>query len=357
MLSFKNFLTEAEKKLDIKQQILAQLRTRTSDDDIFNKIENILVKYSGDKDWVDSVQGSFKVRGAQFDKDIDKYVINFFVDVLDQIGFRQSNYKGIAEFCDSFAQGKEFINIDKLLTPTKGAALTQIPDLWLKDKNTSPAVDSFLTELYKIAYSAKLGSKTDAGPGEVFLAVISKNIYFPSSVAATPEEIGGDIVIRGRKIEIKGEGGRIYDPSVFPTIDKKTNQAFITAVKATENVTVADFATAAPSLRKNPAVVKYINELFQNADASLVKTLINSIGTEEFKLNWLSALGLTYAKKKKFDGYLYVKKNGTIGYYAATPEGMTNMKEVMYYNYVCKPKGQPRDMFASFKADRAKKSK
>lgn len=280
MLSFKQHLLQEDENL--KKSIIDDLRKRAPNDEVFNKLHSILQKYSGASNWVDNVIRSFNERK---DQDINNTIRNFLVDLFDTIGFKESNYEGIAQFLEGFRTGKEFIDIDNLVPISGMTEFNSISSLWTNDQDNSENVIKFLNTLYIKSLNLKL-TKSDAGPGEVFLAIISKDITFPPKVAATPEELGGDIVVIGRKIEVKGEGGRIYDNKAFPVAlsaaaKRRFVEYFYSILNASsERSKFKDIQKFKPGLKYTVGVMfKFLDRIFsvESAGSSTEAELIDLI--------------------------------------------------------------------------------
>ena len=266
MDSYALYLSEASAPVvaDIKNEVLNKLLELNPDEKIFKEISSLLFKYSGEDDWFTNTIKVFKGRG---DPDIDKLITNFFVGLIDTIGFKETNYKGVSEFLTKFASGKEFIKMKDLVPDGGMTTYKSISDLWKADKSNSPELIAFLDSLYSRSFGAKV-SKSDAGPGEIFLAVISRKITFPPKIATSDDEIGGDIVVAGRKIEVKGGGARIFDNKAFPfsltTKEKISLLGYFSSIIKANGVAGLDAAPFTENKKYNSGDMFIFNErIFQ----------------------------------------------------------------------------------------------
>ncbi len=224
---------------------------------------------------------------------------------------------------------KGIINIKKLLSPGVSQNLesviqTQFPNVY---QQVAP-------ELIAIQGLFKTGkTKTQKGPGEMFLAICSPNIMLSKDA--------GDLVINGKLIEVKGNGGRIkgvrgYGNSSSTLTAVKTAAAALpkklklkTAITAPSNVNVgktSDFWTNfGPSLIAAGApaagVVKFIrtslsgiiNSIYLDATPAELQQLVAPVNNKGMVL---------------FDPFIAAQKKYAFDYYKSHDE----FKGILFIN-------------------------
>lgn len=204
----------------IRKSVLERLKDRDIDPEIFPRISALLFRHAGEVDWLYRVYESLSVRD---DADINEKIADFVTDLFETIGYKDSNFEGIEEFIEKFAQQEELIDIN-ILCPKKGTGgLKPINVLWRDNAKNSANLTKFLDRLFELSFRNKT-AKPDAGPGELFLAFISRDIYFAANAPGQDASKKGDLIITNtsaaRSVEVKAPGSCLYDPKCFNMISQ-----------------------------------------------------------------------------------------------------------------------------------------
>ena len=212
MILFHLFFTFTKKDMiltNIKEDILLKLSEKSESDPIFETIQNILYRFERETEsesWLDQAIRKIKARG---DTDVqNSQIVTWFADLFDAIGYRENAYKTVDEFLNLYESGESILDLDSLI-PEDGTAVTEISNIWRSD--LSEDLKELLHIIYDHSYNLKI-SKTDAGPGEIFMAIMDRGVGFQPD---------GDIIVNGKRIEVKSSGGRMHDLKAFESIPEK----------------------------------------------------------------------------------------------------------------------------------------
>jgi len=315
-MRFNEFIIEDEEKK--KERVIRTLQKKKAEDPIFDKAYKLVVGPA-----VDSRIKNYLI--AHKDPDIGADAISFLVKEIPNLG----TFEEIKDFLEKWNSGVDYIKIDKLI-PSSGmddpAPLEAIVEQGIARK--------LFQELS--AKSSGLG-KSDAGPAEAALAIMSERISFPK----TP---GGDLLIDGNEIEIKGGGkstksggGRIWGK-------EKLNQQPMTDILsespyAGKNITVIAGTKPLPDNFPREQFIKACcNSWFKKE----VPGVIKSFGTPEFRKAWNIAV---YDHYQAYAGHKGILIIGAANYkYIVSGEQLFNTRQSSA-GYLYNPKtSQDRDM-------------
>jgi hypothetical protein len=231
-----------------------------------------------------------KIVGTPLANRIDAYINNrkdqdaiaamrWLVNAIPTVG----NAAEVKEFLSKFKDPEyDFVNT-KALAPSNG--MTGPSDIG------SLVVDPFAKKLFDKIFQEFAG-KGDAGPGEAALAILSPNITYGSP---------GDIVVNGRKIEVKasrgsGKAGRIWD---MP-IDQKPMVAILQPL-GIANFSVLDGTQPFPDPKLGK---KFIRAACIGWFGGSVPAIEKAFGTASFKEVWQAHVFDTYKSHGKWEGML-----------------------------------------------------
>ena len=275
-----------------KRAVISALNKKREEDPLFDQVYKLVVGPA-----LDARIETVLTQVGKNDPDVNASIVKMLIKTIPSLG----SASDVKSFVQDWNEGKEFINIKNLI-PAKGMDAPKL----VSSIVANPMAEKLLADL-----RAFKGGKSDAGPYEVALAILSRNITFAT------EEGGGDLIINGQKIEIKsggegGGGGRIYPDG------KKLNQKPIadalsgTMYQDAKSIPVlaASGRTAGgqdwPAFAKsNPeeftGIAKSINQVwFGGARPEIEK----SFGTEDFRLLWNRAMFNDYKTQAGHNGVL-----------------------------------------------------
>jgi hypothetical protein len=304
---------EAEK---IKDRVIRALNKKRADDPIFDKVYKTII-------------------GPQLDNRIQRYIakhkdadigaseMSFLIKQIPQLGTTPQ----VKDFVEKWNKGADYINIEALI-PKAG--------MNAKAPLSSVVADGIPKALFQtLAKNPGAFKKSDAGPAEGALAMMSNKISYA--------EKGGDLVISGQKIEIKGGGkgkggGRVYN-------DRKgmINQSGMTDVLRqvgyTGNVTLAQGMGTKPVPENFPSR-EFTSAMSTSFFGRIVPELTNTWRTPQFRLNFNKAMYDDYQQSAGHIGILIIGANNY--QYITNGEQLTTVTGASYLYY---PNArQPRDM-------------
>jgi len=282
MRSFEFLIENDEAK--VKQRVIRALEKKKAEDPIFDKTYKMIVGPAIETRIENYI-------GAHKDPDIGTEEMAFLIRTIPDLG----NTEEIKQFVERWNKGQSLINIKDL-----------IPDTGM----TSPAplisvVDEGIAKELFLELSRQNFSKSDAGPAEAALAIMSNDITYAKE--------GGDLIINGKKIEVKGGGksvqsggGRIYNDRA------KINQDLIAeSLKGTpyegKNISVVN-ASGAPLPDDFPKD-EFIKAVSRGWFGEVRPNLVKTFGTPEFRVEWNKALFDDYAEAAGHEGILIIGSN------------------------------------------------
>lgn len=275
-----------------KDRVIRALNKRREEDPLFDQIYKLVIGPALN-DRIETVLTSI----GKNDPDVNASIVQMLVKSIPQLG----SSGDVKTFVDAWNQGKEFINLENLI-PAKGMDAPKLVNSVVED----PLAEKLLNDL-----RAFKGGKSDAGPYEVALAIMSRNITFAT------EEGGGDLIINGQKIEIKsggegGGGGRIY-----PDRRKLNQKAIADALADTPYAEIKSIPVLAASGRTSggqdwakfkqespeqfEAIAKAINDVWFQGERPEIES---SFGTPDFQLLWNRAMFNDYKSQAGHNGVL-----------------------------------------------------
>ena len=275
-----------------KNMVISALKKKREEDPVFDQVYKLVIGPALNQ----RIETVLTAIGKN-DPDVNVSIVQMLVKSIPQLG----SAGDVKSFVQDWNEGKEFIDLKKLI-PAKGM---DGPAL------VSSVVENPLAEKLLMDLRAFKGGKSDAGPYEVALAIISRNITFAT------EEGGGDLIINGQKIEIKsggegGGGGRIYPDR------RKLNQKPIadalsgTTYQDVKSIPVlaangrtaggqdwAEFKKSFPE--EFAGIAKAINDVWFGGARPEIEA---SFGTENFQLLWNRAMFNDYKTQAGHNGVL-----------------------------------------------------
>ena len=262
-----------------------------------------------------------RIVGTPLANRIDAYINNrqdqdairamkWLVSAIPTVG----NAAEVKEFLSKFKDPNyDFINT-KALAPSSG--MTSPGDIG------SLVSDPFAKKLFDKIFQ-EFSGKGDAGPGEAALAILSPNITYGAP---------GDIVVNGRKIEVKasrgsGKAGRIWDSP----IDQKPMVAILQKL-GISNFSVLDGTQPFPE----PTISKqFIQTACISWFGAKVPAIEKVFGTAAFKEAWQSHVFNTYKSDGGWEGMLALGVK-TYQYIINGQEFATSMKK-SNQGTICRP--------------------
>lgn len=275
-----------------KRMVISALNKKREEDPLFDQVYKLVVGPALDKR-IETVLTQI----GKNDPDVNASIVQMLIKSIPSLGGAGE----VKNFVQDWNEGKEFINLKNLI-PAKGMDSPKLVSSVVAD----PLAEKLLMDL-----RAFKGGKSDAGPYEVALAIMSRNITFAT------EEGGGDLIINGQKIEIKsggegGGGGRIY-----PDRRKLNQKPIADALSGTTYqdvksipVLAANGRTAGgqdwPSFKRDfpeefEGIAKAINQVWFNGARPEIE---NAFGTENFQLLWNRAMFNDYKTQAGHNGVL-----------------------------------------------------
>lgn len=161
----------------------------------------------------------------------------------------------------------------------------------------SVVIDPFAKKLFEKIFH-EFGGKTDAGPGEAALAILSPNITYGAP---------GDIVVNGIKVEVKasrnakGSAGRIWDMPV----DQKP------ALKILEPLGITSFTVlAGEQVFPDPELAEpFITAVCEGWFGQVYPDIVKAFGKPGFKEVWQTHIFDTYKSHSGWQGVLALGLN------------------------------------------------
>ncbi len=283
--SFENpwFLREAPEDEAIKNRVIRALNKRKAEDPIFDKVyKNIIGKQLDTR--IQNYIASHK------DADIGTSEMAFLVKEIPQLGKTNE----VKTFVDKWNGGEDFINIDAL-----------IPEDGMEQSNqiTSIVADGIPKALFmSLAKNQSQFTKSDAGPAEGALAIMSKEISYAKT--------GGDLIIQGKKIEVKSGGrgrggGRIYNDK--KQLDQKGMTAILNKFGYRSNISVLQGAgTGRVTLPNNFPKKEFATELSKAFFGKVIPKVVSTFGTTNFRSIWNQAIYNDYKTAAGHVGILII---------------------------------------------------
>lgn len=275
-----------------KNMVISALKKKREEDPVFDQVYKLVIGPALNQ----RIETVLTAIGKN-DPDVNASIVQMLVKSIPQLG----SAGDVKSFVQDWNEGKEFIDL-KSLIPAKGM---DGPAL------VSSVVENPLAEKLLMDLRAFKGGKSDAGPYEVALAIISRNITFAT------EEGGGDLIINGQKIEIKsggegGGGGRIY-----PDRRKLNQKPIADALSGTTYQDVKSIPVLAASGRtaggqdwaefqKNfpeefAGIAKAINDVWFGGARPEIEA---AFGSSDFQLLWNRAMFNDYKTQAGHNGVL-----------------------------------------------------
>ena len=291
-----------------KKRVLAQLAKKGDDDPIFQKIY---------KDMIVGTPVQTRIEGyimARKDRD----AINNIAYLVKQMPSLTSKISELKLFLAKMKDPKhDFIEI-KSLVPSGG--MTAPAELI--NVVSDPMAKELFSRMEKDLVGAKLikGDKgvSDAGPGEGALAILSPRITFAPDEA--PGEQGGDIRIKGAKIEVKGYNGVLrgspIDQSGVVNFLKTQKGKFSLSEKGqTIRVNVMAKPKDGKSIREDFDSEGFIDAVTQAWFGAVDNNLKSALHTPNFVNAWYDANYNFYAKEAGHTGILFLSnKSGRFAF-------------------------------------------
>jgi chorismate mutase len=318
--SFENpwFLREdPQEEEKIKQRVIRALNKKRADDPMFDKIyRTIIGKALGTR-----IENYI---AAHQDTDIGTEEMAFLVKEIPTLGTTQE----VKNFVLAWNKGNDFINTQELI-PTEGMT---------EPKPLISVVGEGLPQKLFQTLTRQNFSKSDGGPGEAALAIMSPVIKYTGSTT------GGDVIIDKKRIEVKGGGksassggGRVIDdkwkPNWGPTtavLQKAGFKGNISVLRATKPFP--------PNFPKED----FIKETCLNWFGQEVKSLIDTFGTPQFRLEWNKVIFNSYKAKAKHEGILIIGRENY--QYIVNGEQLANTRQTSKGTIYYPASNQTRDL-------------
>lgn len=293
------FLRELTPEL-AKKRVLTQLSKRGENDPIFQKIY---------KDMIVGTPVQSRIEGYIMSrKDID--AINNIAYLVKQIPTLTNDITELKSFLSKLKMPKyDFVNL-KSLVPKSG--MTSLVDL--SEVVSDPMAKELFTRMEKdlVGGNLKKGDKniSDAGPGEGALAILSPNITFEDEDESA-EEKGGDIRIKGSKVEVKGYNGVLRKSPV----DQSSVTDFLNTQKGKFQLRVQGRTIRVNDLAKPKNPKQFTDDFDTNGFIDAVtnawfggtsQTLKSSAHTPAFLQEWYRLSYNFYAKESGHKGILFL---------------------------------------------------
>ena len=283
--SFENpwFLREAPEDEAIKNRVLGALNKRKAEDPIFDKVYKSIIGKQLDT----RIQNYI---AQHKDADIGASEMAFLVKEIPQLGKTDE----VKQFVGKWNKGEDFIDINGLVPDSGMTAPAEIQSI---------VADGIPKALFQsLTRNQSQFTKSDAGPAEGALAIMSKEISYAKD--------GGDLIIGGKKVEVKsgGRGGKSGGGRLW-------GGEPIEHTEMTEILQKAKFQMKGKSISvlagTKPIPPKFPGKEFMTACTRAwfrkpVKEVINSFGTPEFATNWMNAVYEFYKGRAGHTGVLVV---------------------------------------------------
>lgn len=302
--------TEAEDQEKIKTRVIKALQKRQADDPIFDKVYKTIVGPALDarlKNYIASRQ----------DVDFGAQEVAHLVKIIPQLGSTAQ----VKDFAEKWNAGRNFIDIEKLV-PADGMT-APIPITSVVEEGLPKTLFNNLAKSYTEF------SKSDAGPAEGALAMMSDQITYAKQ--------GGDLIIQGRKIEIKSGGRNDKGGGRIINDRKPIDQSGMTAVfkKAKYNIQGKSISVLDGSRPLDPKFPKleFIRACSTAFFGETQPQIISNFGTSNFLSVWQKALFDNYKQAAGHEGILVIGTN-TLQYLVNSDQILTVKKKnqgVLYY--------------------------
>lgn len=262
-----------------KERVIRALNKKRADDPIFDKTYKLIVG--------PALTGRIEnYIAAHKDPDIGAEEMAYLIKAIPDLGTTEE----VKKFVTDWNAGKDFVNLQELI-PASGM--------------DSPAplqsvVDDEIAKKLFIALSRQNFTKSDAGPAEAAFAIMSKKISYSSD--------GGDLIIDGKKIEVKGGGksagaggGRVYNDRKSPKQELMTKVLEPLGFKG--NISVV---AGTKELPENFPKEDFIKACSQAWFGEVRNNLVKTFGTPQFRLEWNKALYDDYKEEAGHEGILII---------------------------------------------------
>jgi len=179
----------------MRQRVLAQLAKKGAEDPVFQKIYKDIIVGNPIQS---RIENYLTTRN-------DPDAINNMAYLIKNIPTLTNDVNKLKEFLNNLKNPKhDFINLDKLIPSSGMESLVDLIEV-VSDPMAKELFSRMEKELVGSALVKGEKGASDAGPGEGALAILSPNITFAPDEDAL--EKGGDIRIKGSKVEVKGFNG------------------------------------------------------------------------------------------------------------------------------------------------------
>ena len=304
----------------IKGRVLRSLNKKKADDPIFDKVYKTIIGKQLDT----RIQSYI---AAHKDEDIGTSEISFMVKEIPQLGPTAE----VKNFVTKWNQGEDFIDIGALI-PTSGMeAPAEIQSI---------VADGIPRALFQsLSKNQSQFTKSDAGPAEGALAIMSKEITYAKD--------GGDLLIGGNKIEVKsgGRGGRSGGGRLWggEPIDHTAMTSILKKVRfQMKGKSISVLSGTRPVPDKFPGK-QFITACSKACFGNAIPSVINSFGTPNFSANWLNAVFDFYKANAGHTGVLCVGVNKY--FYAINGAQLLNGKVIGNLGSLYYPTSrQPREL-------------
>jgi len=277
------FIREAPEDEAVKNRVIRALNKRKAEDPIFDKVyKNIIGKQLDTR--IQNYIASHK------DADIGTSEMAFLVKEIPQLG----KTNDVKNFVDKWNGGEDFIDINELIPEDGMEQANQI---------TNIVADGIPKALFmSLAKNQSQFTKSDAGPAEGALAIMSKDISYAKT--------GGDLIIQGKKIEVKSGGrgrggGRIYNDK--KQLDQKGMANILSKIDYKGNISVLQGAgTGRVPLPNNFPAKQFASELSKAFFGKVIPKVVNTFGTTNFRSIWNQAIYNDYKASAGHVGILII---------------------------------------------------
>ena len=282
------FMRESPEDEAIKNRVLGALNKRKAEDPIFDKVYKSIIGKQLDTR-IQSYIAQHK------DADIGASEMAFLVKEIPQLGKTDE----VKQFVSKWNKGEDFIDIEKLI-PDQG--------MTAPEPIGSVVADGIPKALFQsLGKNQSQFSKSDAGPAEGALAIMSKQITYAQE--------GGDLVIGGKKIEVKSGGrgydevkktmsggGRVYNDK--RKIDNSQMEAILTKAGVTgKSVSVVNGMKPLPDGFPTVPFIKAASVAFFGKQ---IPSLVKTFGTPAFQTEWNKAVYSDYQQSAGHVGILVI---------------------------------------------------
>ena len=277
------FLREAPEDDAIKNRVLTALNKKKAEDPIFDKVYKSIIGRQLDTR-IQSYIASHK------DADIGASEMAFLVKEIPQLGKTQD----VKVFVKKWNQGEDFIDVQSLVPDSGMTAPAEIQSI---------VADGIPKALFQsLTRNQSQFTKSDAGPAEGALAIMSKEISYAKD--------GGDLLIAGKKVEVKsgGRGGKSGGGRLWggEPIDHTEMTNILNKVKfQMKGKSISVLSGTRPIPDKFPGKA-FMTACTKAWFGKAVPSVINSFGTPEFAVNWMNAVYEFYKSKAGHSGVLVV---------------------------------------------------